>query len=303
VALSRRFFSALVLLLACGLPLAQAEPPLRDADGVAFTAALPARRIVTLAPHLTDTLLALGARDRLAGVADDHDQRGAHERSLSGLPVVADAASINYERVLALQPDLVLAWGGGTPRAWIAQLRRQGLPVFVVDARNLDDIAREVELLGTLSGRLDAARPQAAAIRAQIARLQQEFGAGPRLRYFHQVWRQPLYSLGANHLLSQALALCGADNIVPPGPVAAPLVSPEFVLRENPDAILFAPDDTDASRAYWSRFHTLAAAQRQQWLPLADKRLTRPGAGMLSAVAPVCAQIASWRKRAGSEAR
>jgi iron complex transport system substrate-binding protein len=297
VAVSRRRRAGLLCLLLSCIPLAEARLKLTDADGTTVAMAGPAQRIVVLAPHLTDSLVALGARKQIVGVVDDHEQRGAHARSLSGFPVVADAGSINYERMVALQPDLVLAWGDGTPRAWVAQLRRQGLAVAVLRARTLDDMAGEVELLGRLSGHDAAASRQAQAIRAQIAALTQDFARTPRLRYFHQVWRQPLYTLSGDHLLSQALARCGADNIVPPGPVAAPLVSPELVLRENPDLILFSAEDAGASRRWWERFSALTAVRRAQWLVLADRRLTRPGPGMLSAIRPVCAQIAIWRKR------
>lgn len=293
--------AGLLLLLSCTATHAGLQ--LKGDDGVTVSLAAPAQRIVTLAPHFTDALLALGAGGQIVGAADDHEQRGAHATSLGGFPVVSDAGSISYERVLALRPDLVLAWGDGTPRAWVAQLRAHGLPVVVLNPLRLDDLARDVERLGRLSGREPAAAQQSAAIRAQLAALDREHGAGPRLRYFHEVWRQPLYTLSRNHMLSQALARCGADNIVPAGPVSAPLVSPEFVLRENPEVLVFSEEEAAAGRAWWSRFPSLAAVQRQQWLVLADKRLTRPGPGMLSALPPVCAQIAIWRKRAAIKQR
>lgn len=287
-----------VLLLALLLlSPALAASRLPGADGVDVALAAPAGRIVSLAPHLTDTLLALGARAQIAGVVDDHEQRGAHARSREGLPLVGDAAGLNFEVVLALRPDLVLAWGSGTPRAWIERLRTLGLPVLVLESRQLADLPREIILLGQASGRDVVARQQAGALRLQLARLAAEGGEGPRLRYFYQAWRQPLYSLNAGHLLSQALALCGADNIIAAGPVAAPLVSPELVLRENPDFLLFSATDADASQAYWGRFESLHAVQQRQWLALDDRRLTRPGPGMLSAVQSVCRQISIWRKR------
>lgn len=288
-----------LLLLVLSLPAAALR--LEGADGSAVELRGPAQRIVALAPHFTDSLLALGARRQLAGVIDDHPQRGANTRSLSGLPVVGDAAGLNYEVVLALRPDVVLAWGGGTPRAWIERLRALGLPVLVLEARRLEDLARETEQLGRLAGQDAAARAQAAAQRAQLARL--VAGEGPRLRFFYQAWRQPLYSIDGGHLLSQALARCGADNVLPPGPVPAPLVSPEFVLRADPDLLFLGEGDAAASRAYWSRFPTLAAVRQRRLLPLDDPRLTRPGPGMLSAVEPVCRQISTWRKRKGIKPR
>jgi ABC-type Fe3+-hydroxamate transport system substrate-binding protein len=173
----------------------------------------------------------------------------------------------------------------------------------VVEARKLDDMAVQLDQLGRLSGQQAAGAAQAAAVRAQIRALTQRYAQGPRLRYFYQVWRQPLYSLHGGHLLSQALALCGADTIVPAGPVAAPLLSPEFVLQRDPDVLLFNRAEAESSIVWWSRFSRLAAVREQQWMGLDDRRLTRPGADMLAAVEPVCMQFASWRKRKAGNPR
>lgn len=297
-----RFF--LVLLLALAASLAQAAPPaLRDAEGQAYTGKLPARRIIALAPHITDMLVKMGASARIVAVVDDHDVRGSHHRSVGGFPLVADAGSINYEQIVAQRPDVVLVWGSGTPKAWIAQLRQLRLPVFVVDATDLPGLATQLEQLGRLSGQQAAAQAQAAAVRQRLAALQQQYRGVSRLRYFHQVWLQPLYSVHAGNLLSQALALCGADNIVKAGPVAAPLINPEFVLQANPDFILFSETDADASRSYWQRFGALTAVRRQQFLAVDDRRLTRPGPEMLEAVQPVCSRIETWRSGTAMESR
>lgn len=288
------------LLLAWCLPGAAWQ--VDGVDGVGAGMPVPAKRIISLAPHFTDSLLALGARDRMAGVIDDHPSRGAHATSRDGLPVVGDAAGLNYEVVLALHPDVVLAWGGGTPQVWIDRLRALGIPVLVLESRRLEDIPAEMESLGRMAGRENEAHIHAAALRQQLARLGKD-GSGARLRFFYQAWRQPLYSLQGGHLLSQALARCGADNILPPGPVAAPLVSLEFVLRENPDILFLNEDEAGESRAFWSRFPSLTAVRERHVMVLDDPRLTRPGPAMLSAVEPVCAQISTWRKRKGVNPR
>lgn len=284
----------LICVFLCLFPLASHALTLTDADGKALTIQAPAQRIISLAPHFTDMLQAMGAGKQIVAVSDDHESRGRHTRSLSGYPLVGDAAALNYERIVAVKPDLILAWGSGTPRAWIEQLRRQGLPVFVMEAGNLNEIGAQLELLGRLSGQGKAAAVQQASYEKQLATLRQK-GQGPRLSYFYQVWAQPLYSLGRQHLLSQALALCGADNIVPAGPVMAPLINPEFVLKTNPDAILFGRVDEAASRSYWSRFSQLKAVRQQHLLAVDDRRLTRPGPDMLEAVMPLCAQVSGWR--------
>lgn len=294
---------ALLFILPCIVCLARADILLTDDAGQLLRLSQPARRIVVLAPHLTDMLVALGASAGIAGVVDDHQTRGAHARSLSGFPVVADSASLNAERLLLLRPDVVLAWGGGTPQPWLARLRELGLPVFVMEAHHLDDLAGEIVLLGRMSGHEEEAGRQAAALRARLQSLRQRYSPGARLRFFYQVWPQPLYSLNAGHLLSQAFALCGADNIVPAGPVASPLINPEFVLAADPDVIVFPATSAVAARAFWSRFSGLRAARMQHWLAVDDRRLTRPGPDMLSAMEPVCAQLAQWRSGAAAKSR
>lgn len=292
-----------LLLFCLAAPAGGAPLRLSGTDGSTLTLKEPAQRIVSLAPHLTDTLLALGARAQLAGVIDDREQRTGGARRSDGLALVGDAAGLNYEVVLGLRPDLILAWGSGTPRAWIERLRQLGLPVLVLEAPTLEELAGEVQLLGQVTGRQTAAAGQVASLRAQLARLRTLGQGAPRLRFFYQAWRQPMYSIHAGHLLSQVLALCGADNIIPAGPVAAPLVSPEFVLKANPDVLVVAAGDLAASQVWWGRFPSLAAVGDQHFLGVDDRRLSRPGPGMLSAAEPACRQISSWRKQRSANSR
>ncbi|MFN3586602.1 MAG: ABC transporter substrate-binding protein [Moraxellaceae bacterium] len=271
--------------------------PLTDDAGQPWQGAVPVNRLVVLAPHAVDMLLAMGAGDRIVGVVDDHDRRGAHAVSQSGHAVVADAFALNEERLLALRPALVIVWGDGTPPQQQARLKRLGLPVWMLQARTLDDIPRQLRQLGRLTGRSEAAEQQARAAEAAMADLRRQGAiAAPRLRYFYEIWSQPLYSLHGGHLLSQALALCGADNILPAGPVPAPIVNPEHVLRANPDVIIHGRQDAAAIQARWRRFSGLSAARHGRFLAVDDPRLTRPGPGLITAVSPLCAQIADWRQ-------
>lgn len=281
-------------LLLCFLSLsAQAALTLTDADGKTITLAAPAQRIISLAPHFTDMLQNMGAGKQIIAVSDDHDSRGRHTRSLSGYPLVGDAAALNYERIVALKPDLVIAWGSGTPRAWIEQLRQLGLPVLVLEARSLREIGEQLGQLGRLTGHEAKAVQQQAAHEKALAGLQAQ-AKGSRLRYFYQVWAQPLYSLGRQHLLSQALGLCGNDNIVPEGPVMAPLINPEFVLAADPDVILFGQTEAASAPAYWGRFTRLQAVRKKQLLTVDDRRLTRPSPDMALAVLALCGQLSVW---------
>ncbi|MDP2228352.1 MAG: ABC transporter substrate-binding protein [Moraxellaceae bacterium] len=291
----RTFLLALMLMAGSGM-----AAEVTDDIGHRLALSLPVQRMVVLAPHATDMLQSIGAGQQIVAVVDDHETRGAHARSLSGYPVVADAFALNEERLLALRPDLVVVWGDGTPATQQARLSRLGLPVYTLQARALTDLPRQLRVLGELTGQEAGAELAALAAEQQLQRLA-AYGKrpAPRLRYFYEVWSQPLYSLQGDHLLSQALALCGADNILPPGPVAAPMVNPEFVVQANPDVLIHGKNSTSAVRARWSRFPRLTAVQKQQWLAVDDPRLARPGPGLLQAAEPLCAQLAQWRIRSG----
>lgn len=295
-----RFFIT-VLSLFLSLVLAgwtHAGISVQDDSGRRFEFSSAPLKLVSLAPHVTDILIGLGVRAQVVGVVDDHESRGAHAVSLSGLPVVADAFSVNEERLLALRPDIVIVWAEGTPVTRIARLERLGFRVFVLKTQRLDDLARQLEQLGVLAGQPALGKQQAMAFRERLRLMKQQYNKGPRLRYFYQVWRQPLYSLHGGHLLSQALALCGADNILPAGKIAAPLVAPEFVVQANPHIILFGKDDAAASRAFWSRFPSMRAVRDQHLLVVDDLRLARPGPVLLDAVEPLCRQLQPWRASA-----
>jgi len=283
------------LLLLAAACLAQALE-VQDDAGLPVVLAAPASRIVSLSPHITDLLLSLGARAAIVGVVDDHEQAGAYARSLTGLPVVAGAGSLNEERLLALRPDLVLVWQSGMAPARIARLRALGLTVALIEPKTLDGIAGDVSLLGRLTGHEAPAQTQAAGLHRQLADLHARYAPGRRLRVFYQVWLQPLYTLQGGHLLSQALALCGADSIVPAGPVAAPLVNKEFVLAANPDVIAFGAGSAAESRAFWGQFAALRAVQEGHLLAVDSHALERPGADMIPATGRLCAQLAPWRR-------
>ena len=128
------------LSLCCAAFIAQdgGAVGLRDDRAVAVELAAPAMRIVSLAPHLTEIAFAAGAGDKLAGVARFSDYPAVARR----LPQIGDGARVDLERILALKPDLVLAWKSGNQAGDIARLEQLGIRVFVTEPRRLHDVPR-----------------------------------------------------------------------------------------------------------------------------------------------------------------
>lgn len=276
------FFAALLVCMA-----AVAEP-IRDARGKAFEPR-HAKRIVTLAPHIGELIATVGAAPRIVAVSRFTD----YPPQLTSRAIIGDAAKLDIERIVALKPDLIIAWLSGNSPAEIAQLERLGFPVFVTESRRLADVPRVLRELGALIDANGAAPAQA--FEARIARYQKQ-QRGARLSVFYQLWPQPLMTINGKHWVSDVIALCGGDNVFAALVPLAPTVSLESVVQKNPDVIL-AGGPADQLEA-WRRFPLLNAVKRNALFSVDADDLHRPTVRLLNAVDSVCRLLA--QVRAGS---
>jgi iron complex transport system substrate-binding protein len=228
------FRRAALVAAALGCSLDTSAATFRDDRGVAVELRTPARRIVSLSPNLTELAFAAGAGDRLAAVVRYSD----FPAEASRLPQVGDATSIDVERVVALRPDLVLAWRSGNPAADVERLQRLGLTVFVTEARNLADIARLLRTIGELAGTRAHAAAAADAFERELSRLRARYGARPVVPVFYEIWHRPLLTVNGAHVISDVIELCGGRNVFHDAPALTPTVSLEAVLAAHPRVVL-----------------------------------------------------------------
>ena len=280
----RAFALVLALALACA---AQARVTVIDDEGRAIELAQPARRIVSLAPHLTEQLFAIGAGDLIVGTTDFAD----FPEAARGLPRVARAHSVDLERVSAARPDLILVWGSGFPPATVDAVRRLGVPTFVSEPARLADIATSLERLGALTGR--SSERAAAAFNAKLAALRDRYRGRREVRVFYQVWNDPLMTLGGRHVVSEAIALCGGRNVFADLAPIAPRVSTEAVLAADPEVIVTAEPGARPSDALamWQRFGRISAVRRNLLVTLDADRINRHGPRIVDELAVLCEAI------------
>ncbi|HEX2830719.1 MAG TPA: helical backbone metal receptor [Burkholderiales bacterium] len=223
-----------LLCAAVGIPLVSTAATLRDDRGDAFELRAPAKRIVALSPNLVELAFAAGAGGNLAAAVRYSD----YPPEASKLPQVGDASRIDVERVLALQPDLVLAWRSGNPAGDVERLKSLGLPVFVTEARRLGDIARLLRTLGTLAGTARVAEAAASAFERDLADLRRRYGGRRTVAVFYEIWNRPLLTVNGDHVISDVIALCGGRNVFRDAPVLTPAVSLEAVIKARPQVVL-----------------------------------------------------------------
>jgi iron complex transport system substrate-binding protein len=221
------------VLLPCAAEAAQ-PIAITDDRGKTVVLARSAQRIVTAAPHLTELVFAAGAGARVAGVASFSD----FPPQASKLPQIGDAARVDLERVVALGPDLILAWRSGNQAGDIERLEHLGFPVFVTEPARLTDIPRLLRLIGALAAAEPSAERAAAAFERDLEGMRTRFGMAARVRVFYEVWHRPLITVSGAHMISDVIALCGGENVFASAPILVPTVSLEAVIAARPGVIL-----------------------------------------------------------------
>jgi iron complex transport system substrate-binding protein len=283
------------LLVALAAAIVFAAPALADARliddrGVAVTLASPAKRIVTLAPNLAELAFAAGAGDRVVGVSTYTDFPEAAAR----LPVVGSHGRVDVERVLTLEPDLVLAWQSGNPTRDVERLERLGIPVFVTEPRRLDDIPRILRAIGVLAGTSATADSAARAFEAEARTLATSAGS-PRVRVLFEVWHEPLLTVNDAHLIGDLIARCGGKNVFGAVPLLTPRIAREQLLAVDPDMIVSSAGGGDRAEAValWNDTPMLRAVRHGQVYAVDPRIVHRQGPRILEAMRSLCASIAA----------
>jgi vitamin B12 transport system substrate-binding protein len=247
--------------------------------------AVAVERVVSLAPSLTEIMLELEAADLLVGLLDG----GVRPLSVQHLPSVGKYGQLQLESLLALQPDLVLLWPDSISSAQRQQLQRLGIPLLIAEPRKLAELAEQFVEIGTRIGRVEQGQRLQQQFNEGLQRLSQRYPREQPLRVFYQVWDVPLYTLGGQQIISDALRVCGAENIFAELSLPAPQVSVEAVLARNPNVILAsAQRQLDA----WRIWPGVAAVEREQLWLVPDDGLERPSFQMLGAIERLCQVLA-----------
>ena len=290
----RRTIAFFIFLALAPLSVSAADIHLKGADGVEVVLAEPAERVVSLAPDLAELLADAGAAATLKGTVEYSD----YPAEVKQVPRVGDAFHVDTERVVALKPDLVLAWEGGTPKALIGRLRELTLPVLAVGTHELLDIATNLELLGLATGHADAGQLAAEDFRTRLGALRTRYSSEPSIRVFYEISAQPLFTVGGSQSISRLIQVCGGVNIFADLSELAPAVSLEAVLARDPEVIVSGDGEGDTVQRfkYWQRWPKLAAVREDNFISVNDDWISRSTPRLLDAGKQLCEALETARK-------
>ena len=274
---------------------ARAEVVVKDDSGATIRLAQPAKRIVTLAPHLVETVFAAGAGDRLAGTVEYSDFPAAAKK----IRRVGGYSRLDLEAIAALKPDLIIAWQSGNAPAYVDKLRALGFPIYVSQPNRIDDIAAEIERIGVLAGTSAQAVPAAKRFRDRLAGLQQRYSQRPLVRTFYQIWKQPLMTVGGQQIISSVIRLCGGDNVFESLETMAPTVTVEAVIAANPEAIVASGmgDSRPEWLDDWKRWSSITAVARDNLFFVPPDLIQRHTPRLLDGTEQLCRHLETARSR------
>jgi ABC-type Fe3+-hydroxamate transport system substrate-binding protein len=242
-----------------------------------------ARRIVSLAPHITELLFAIGAGDQVVGV----DSASDYPEAVADLPQIANYRSVNLERILALEPDLIIAWQSAQSLQ-VAPLVQLGIPVEYSEPKRLEDLGDELARFGRLTGHQQQARQVAEHYRRTLDALRRRYQDAVPVRVFYQLSEVPLMSASRHTWMGQAVTLCGGVSITADSPTPYPQIDPEFVLAQNPEVILA---ESPQAMQRWKDWPALTAVSRNQLFAVDVDTLHRFTPRTPGGIAALCRQL------------
>jgi iron complex transport system substrate-binding protein len=192
-----------------------------------------AQRIVSLAPSITEMLFSAGAGKQIVGVVSYSDFPAQAKK----IPSIGSYDSVDLEKIISLNPDLIIAWKSGNQKKQINKLKLLGYPVFISEPKRFTDVANNINKYGILSGHQQQSHQQSLHFLKSINKLKQQFQHKSTISVFVQIWNKPVMTVGTDHLISQVIRLCGGRNIFDSSDIT---ITPdiESVILRKPELIL-----------------------------------------------------------------
>ena len=245
-----------------------------DQLGRAVKVPIDPRRVVALAPSITEIIFDLGEERRLKGVTQFSD----YPAGASLLPKVGSYIHLDIERIVALNPDLCIAIKDGNPRHVVYSLEKLSIPVYVVDPRNLDAVRNTVVEIGSLLNARDKALKLARSMKKKVEEIKGVVShAGSRPRVFFQIGISPIVSVGTNTFINELITIAGGINVTA-GPERYPRYNIEQVLKLKPDIIVITSMARGGERLFemakrnWEKWPQIPACRNHR-IYLVDSNL------------------------------
>jgi len=253
-----------------------------------------AQRFISLAPHLTEVLFAVGAGDEVVGVVSYSD----FPLEALDIPRIGSYDKINYELILAMQPTLVFGWDSGNGEDTLARLRELNIPVYSHEPKSFEDVGESLRLIGEMTGHAEEGRLASDEYLARLEALRQAYENRDPIRVYYQIWNEPQMTVNGTHLISKVIELCGGVNVFADAIPLVPKIGIESVLLKNPQVIIAAgmgeerPEWLDD----WAEWPAIEAAKNGHLFSVNPDYMHRHGPRILDGAEQLCSYLDDARE-------
>ena len=252
-----------------------------------------AQRVVSLSPHITELLYAVGAAEKIIAAVDYSDFPSAANE----LPRVGSGYQLDLEAIIGLKPDLIIGWQSGNSLSQLKKLKDLGFNLYLSEPKNLHGIAKNLRDLGVLTGREKIANQQADIFLNGLSDLRKSNSNNSKINVFYQVWEKPLFTVNGQHMISQIIDICGGHNVFENLSVLSPQIDIEAVLAMNPQIIIAgAGKSRENWLENWKKWTSVEAVKRNQLYGINADLIVRHTPRILQGARKMCEHIEKARK-------
>lgn len=258
------------------------------------TLAKPPMRIVALAPHIVEMLYDIGAGDHIVGTVEYAD----FPEEAKKIPRIGGYYGMQIEKILALKPDLILAWKTGNKATDIEQIERLGLKVAYSAPEQIEDVAKELMYFGELTGYPAQAKKVAQSYLLQLKNIRQKYQDKAPIRVFYQLWPEPMMTVNKETWIHQLMHICQANNVFADNPTQYPQISIENVLVAAPELIIMPDEKSEKPQPViqWQNWPEIPAVKSNQFVHVNADLLHRFSTRMLLGVESMCGKLDRFRQ-------
>jgi len=252
-------FLAIIFLL---LPLISHAAVYFDSLGRKIELSDAPKRIISLAPSITEILYFIGLGDRLVGVT----MFSYYPEEAKKKPKVGPYSEINIERVISLNPDLVIGTADGNNRGDVEMLEEAGIPVYIVNPRNIDQVLHSIEKIGEVCGVNIRTKRLASNLKQRVMVIKEKLKMAERPLVLLVINMKPIISVGRGTMHNDLIKLSGGRNMIESQTIPYPKINMEEIIKKRPDVIIISSmergGEFDKAKRAWIRWSTLPAVQK-----------------------------------------
>jgi len=292
--------TTLTILWAGGAPC----ETFKDALGRDVVIQEPPRRIVPLAPSLTEILYYLGLGDSVVGVTNHCNYPPEAARK----PKVGSYINLNVERIVSLAPDLVVGTVDGNEKIVVDILEQAGIPVYVVNPRNVREAVETIALLGKVCAMEEKGKSLAQALSARVNHVVEKTVRLKKPLVFLQIHLHPIMTVNSRTIHHDLIRLAGGKNMAAEEPITYPRISLEEIIRRQPEIIFISSMERsgrfEKEKEEWLKWTSIPAVKNGRVHLIDSDLIDRPSPRVVEGLENMARLIhpeIEWDKTAGSK--